>query len=96
MSELKDVWDAKQQGTWKKCPLYDIYITGCTRGFECEIACGIPKSPKNAPEKKKKRGRSKHTGVEKTTHKTPRKTIKTRKSMLKMHVLGGSKHVRRN
>jgi len=65
MSQLSDVWRVHGGEMSRKCPKYDLVITGCTRYFECDKCIGkkqvtpIKKKEKVKPVKKNKKQKKK-------------------------------------
>lgn len=37
MSEQSEHWEIHMQRTWRKCPKYDLLISGCAKNFECKL-----------------------------------------------------------
>lgn len=61
MSEMSEIWRVHGGEMSRKCPKYDLIITGCTLYFECDKCMGKKQVPivkekkKVKPVKKKKK-----------------------------------------
>lgn len=93
MSELARIWAANDQGLWKKCPKYGIFVSGCTHNMECDKCFGVQKPTKIVKEKVKKPTKIIKEKAKKLKPKVINK--RTKKNTVKQEKKLGVKHVRR-